>query len=187
MKREELIALYAEGQRDFAGVNLRWLNLRHADLSGADLSDADLYNAKLRWADLTGAYLIGANLTNADLVGADLSKADLREVNLSGANLVDANLSGASLRGADLANVQVLFEAPSRVGLLACLKKHAASHVFIQEEWCHCLAGAAAKFVGLPDNSGMGVIAIHMAIPEFNLDVLHQADASVAIAELNKF
>ena len=33
----------------------------------------------------------------------------------------------------------------------------------------------------------MGVIAIAQAIPEFNLNVLHQADKDVAIQELNKF
>ena len=142
MKREELIALYAEGQKSFR-------------------------NANLTRANLTGAYLSKGNLTSADLRSA--------------------NLSGANLHSTDLEGVQVLFEIPSRAELLACLKKHAKSERFVQSEWCACLAGAAAEFVELPGNSGMGVIAIHKAIPEFDLDVLHQADPDVAIAELNRF
>ena len=50
MTREELLAAYAAGIRDFGGANLS-----NADLSNADLSDADLRGVNLRGARLRGA------------------------------------------------------------------------------------------------------------------------------------
>jgi len=38
----------------------------------------------------------------------------------------------------------------------------------------------------MPGNAGMGVIAILIAMPEFDINVLYQSDAKIAIAELKK-
>ena len=60
MTRDELLAAYAEGERNFRGANLSGANLSGADLSGAYLRSADLRSANLSGADLSGAYLRSA-------------------------------------------------------------------------------------------------------------------------------
>ncbi len=65
MNKEELLAAYAAGRRDFTGVDLSGANL-----CGTDLQHADLSGANLCGADLSGADLSGADLTGADLTGA---------------------------------------------------------------------------------------------------------------------
>jgi hypothetical protein len=100
MTRDELLAAYESGRRNFGGADLTG-----ADLNGADLTGADLTGADLNVADLTGADLRGANLRGADLDWANLSGANLGWANLSGANLSGANLSGANLSGAYLSGV----------------------------------------------------------------------------------
>ncbi len=137
MNKEEFLAAYAAGDRDFRGANLTGADLRDAILTGADLSGANLRRADLRFvalaradlrdailmgadlrsvdftgADFTGAILTGANLTGAwlqgaDLTGADLSGADLSGAVLRGANLTGANLTGANLRWANLTSVDL--------------------------------------------------------------------------------
>ena len=87
MTRDELLAAYAAGKRNFrgaylggadlAGAYLGGAYLRGADLAGADLAGADLRWAYLGGADLAGAYLGGADLRWAYLGGADLGGADL--------------------------------------------------------------------------------------------------------------
>ena len=67
MTRDELLAAYAEGRRDFIGANLEDANLR-----GANLWGANLWGAILRGANLWGAILRGANLRGANLEGANL-------------------------------------------------------------------------------------------------------------------
>lgn len=57
MTRDELLAAYATGNRNFKG----------AYLVGADLEGADLRGANLKGAYLVGAYLDGANLKGANL------------------------------------------------------------------------------------------------------------------------
>lgn len=90
MDRQELINLYAAGNRDFSGVYLSGVNLRGIDLSRADLSRA--------------------NLSNADLSGATLYRVDLYEADLSAANLdgamvtVEQLAEARSLNGAILPN-----------------------------------------------------------------------------------
>jgi uncharacterized protein YjbI with pentapeptide repeats len=90
MDRQELINLYAAGNRDFSGAHLRGVNLRGVDLSRADLSQA--------------------NLSNADLSGATLYRVDLYEADLSAANLdgamvtVEQLAEARSLDGATLPN-----------------------------------------------------------------------------------
>lgn len=123
----EILRRYADGDRNFQGVNLAGVelvgvNLQNANLIGANLQDADLRNAKLdgvrlvianlsdadlsgaslRKAKLLGSILNDVQLNHADLSRADLSDAQLRNGQLVGAILKEANLSGADLSGANL-------------------------------------------------------------------------------------
>jgi PAS domain S-box-containing protein len=98
---------YKDGQRNFAGLNLRGAYLVEADLeqvdfrgvalNGSNCSYANLRSANLRGADLRGANLQYADLQSADLRGADLRGADLRNANTTGAILDDGNFLGALL------------------------------------------------------------------------------------------
>ncbi|NJR76148.1 MAG: pentapeptide repeat-containing protein [Scytonema sp. CRU_2_7] len=78
----ELLARYAAGERNFAGVGI-WYDYRfsfafkRANLSNIIWSGAELPQLRLREVNLSGAKLIGAYLAGADLGLADLSKADL--------------------------------------------------------------------------------------------------------------
>lgn len=103
---DELLNRYAEGERDFYGVNLSEQILSQVDLCGADLSEAKLTKTVLDGANLTRvnfsrADLSGATLRRAELIWANLRKANLRGANLRGADLTGADLSGADLSGAD--------------------------------------------------------------------------------------
>jgi uncharacterized protein YjbI with pentapeptide repeats len=102
MTRNELLAAYKEGKRNFCGADLRGADLRGADLGSADLRGADLRGANLGGANLGGANLGGAHLGGAHLGGANLGSANLRGANLGSANLRGANLRGANLGGANL-------------------------------------------------------------------------------------
>jgi uncharacterized protein YjbI with pentapeptide repeats len=84
MDRQELIDLYAAGNRDFSGVHLDGVNLRGADLSRADLSRADLSKA-----DLSGATLYRVDLYEADLSGANLRGAAVTVEQLAEARSLD--------------------------------------------------------------------------------------------------
>jgi len=112
MTREELLSKYAEGERNFTGVNLENADLREVDFEGVNLQKANLKNADLREADLEGVNLQKVNLQRSDLRltnlretnlwMADLHKADLRGADLTNADLEGADLEGTDLRGADL-------------------------------------------------------------------------------------
>jgi uncharacterized protein YjbI with pentapeptide repeats len=139
---QDLLGGYAQGERDFRGIELRgailtrekliqvslceanlskadlsWANVSWADLSNADLSKADLGWADLVQANLSGANLIRAHLVQANLAGANLSGANLSGANLSGAKLGWADLSGANLRGASLSGVDLSMADASRADL----------------------------------------------------------------------
>ena len=106
---EELLARYADGKRNFAGVEL----IQSAeepednmiDLQGAILPDINLRGAYLRQADLTGADLTGADLFGAFLELARLKCAIVRDANLYSANLSWCNLTQADLRGTNLGHM----------------------------------------------------------------------------------
>jgi len=100
MTREELLYMYAAGERDFSGVDLSGTDLRWADLRWADLSGTDLTGADLTGANLAETNLSGADLSGADLTGANLLRSILYMADLTGANLTDTKLSGANLSGA---------------------------------------------------------------------------------------
>lgn len=117
MKANELIERYNAGERNFAGIDLRFANLSQADLSGADLSRANLQGANLQqatlsWVRLYGADLDGANLTDASLYRANLQRAKLnnaklKRADLRAADLIDAELVGADFSEADLWGVNL--------------------------------------------------------------------------------
>ncbi len=122
MNKEELLAAYAAGRRNFAGFDLRFADLRRADLTGADFRGAVFCHADLRGVDLRQANLSGANLSGSDLTRAklscavlrhadlhhvDLHRADLFGADLSGANLRDSYFRRADLRGADLTGAEL--------------------------------------------------------------------------------
>ena len=98
---DELLVRYADGERNFAGIEL----IQSAeepkdnmiDLQGAILPDINLRGAYLRQADLTGADLFGVSLELAWL-----KRAIVRDANLNSANLSWCNLTEADLRGTDL-------------------------------------------------------------------------------------
>jgi hypothetical protein len=117
MTRDELLAAYEKGERNFGGVNL----------GGANLCDANLCGANLRGADLGGA----------DLGGADLGGADLRGADLGGADLGGADLRGADLGGADLGD-QWIVQGPARKdGYFFSLQKLTADKVPMVKAGCH--------------------------------------------------
>lgn len=60
MKSEEILRLYAQGERNFRGLNLKGQSFRGKDLRGADFSKSDI-----RGTDFTGALLQEANFSHA--------------------------------------------------------------------------------------------------------------------------
>lgn len=62
---QELHRRYRQGERNFAGSDLRGASLRGLNLRDIDLSGADLSRTDLRGTNLTDAALIGTQLTEA--------------------------------------------------------------------------------------------------------------------------
>ncbi|MGB3516756.1 MAG: pentapeptide repeat-containing protein [Elainellaceae cyanobacterium] len=60
LKAQDVLRLYAAGERDFRGAILRGCSFRGADLSGADFSGADLRSARFVDATLQNAKFCGA-------------------------------------------------------------------------------------------------------------------------------
>ncbi len=106
---EELLARYADGERNFAGIELiqsEGVPLDSSiDLEGAILRDINLHGAYLRQADLCRADLTGADLFGVSLEGAWLKRAIVRDANLYSANLHWCSLHEADLRGTNLAHM----------------------------------------------------------------------------------
>jgi uncharacterized protein YjbI with pentapeptide repeats len=124
---EELLELYAAGQRDFTrfiikdtdlefenGIDLRGVKFRGDSLSrliyvlqNSNLSGADLRGIDLGERLLDGANLSGALLNKADLWCAGLDRANLSGANLSGASLTSATFWRANLTGANLSKTRL--------------------------------------------------------------------------------
>jgi uncharacterized protein YjbI with pentapeptide repeats len=102
MTREELIASYDSGNRDFVGKDLRDLDLSGLDLSGANFRGADLQDTNLWGSSFRGVNFRGVNLRGACLRDACLRDADLRDAYLRGVDLRGADLRGADLQRIDL-------------------------------------------------------------------------------------
>ena len=97
----DLLARYAEGQRDFRGVDI---DDGSDPLSGADLRGADFTGAYIV-ADLAGAKLQDcvfreANVKTCVFDGSDLTGATFQGAALCGATFEDATLTGAQFEGA---------------------------------------------------------------------------------------
>ena len=60
MKTSEIVQQYAQGQRDFQGLNLRGFSFKNQDLSGADFSGADIRSTNFCGAGLQGTRFVGA-------------------------------------------------------------------------------------------------------------------------------
>lgn len=118
MEVEEILKKYADGERNFAGLNLCEVNLSRVNLSGANLSNASLSIANLSGANLSGASLANAKLNVTRLSGANLTKANLNGAILNVANLVRANLSDASLIQASLIRAELIRADLNRANLI---------------------------------------------------------------------
>jgi uncharacterized protein YjbI with pentapeptide repeats len=116
---EELLARFAEGERDFSeseleGANFEGVELVGVDLSRSNLSRANFQAARLDSARLHGACLEAAVLRRASLTDCDLSRANLCEADLTGATLNTAKLDGAFLEGALL--IRARLESSDLIG-----------------------------------------------------------------------
>lgn len=109
MNVEQLLRRYADGERDFTGVEIVEFRLRHLteiNLSGADFRYANLqklvrYTEGIK-LDFSGANLRGLNLEYAHFEHANFQKADLSYTDMWCAALHAADLSDADLSGAKL-------------------------------------------------------------------------------------
>lgn len=99
MTSKQLLAKYAEGERDFSNINLASVNLDSTNLSGADFS-----NANFRFTELEGADLKGVNFSGTNFLYTNLQDADLTGANLSGAGLIGVNFLHANLDSVNLKN-----------------------------------------------------------------------------------
>ena len=125
-----LIAKYAEGQRDFRyvqltgtqGDRLQGQDFSNINLSGSVLERVDLRQVIFRNANLNGIKIVkvdlrGADLSNSSLVDANLAFSNLTESSLSQANLLRANLFQANLGSALLQKAELMKANLSEVDL----------------------------------------------------------------------
>lgn len=99
MTRDELVAAYAAGRRDFTDLHTDDDVL---DLPGLDLTDADFSGAFLV-ASFDNAVLVGARFANANIKTCTFVNADLTNAVFHGAGLCATDFSGAILDGARFA------------------------------------------------------------------------------------
>ena len=79
LTKDELLARYANGERDFPGVNCTG-----ADRRGVNFGGVNFGGANLRFVNFTEAYLGRVNFTGADLTGADLRRVNITVAYLTG-------------------------------------------------------------------------------------------------------
>lgn len=106
---EELLARYAAGERNFAGVDLGGSHSKNIRpiLSNVDLREIDLCGANLEMidfclSDLSGARLFGACLSYSYLVKTNFTGADLRYATIDWSHGRDVNFTNANMQGIDL-------------------------------------------------------------------------------------
>ena len=114
MTAEELLRRYADGERDFEGLDLRSVDLCNAILSGINLRNSYIQESGLIYTNLSSANLEGIDLRDVVLENANLSAVNAIDANLSEVNLMSANLSDANFSGACLSNVRLLYANLSR-------------------------------------------------------------------------
>lgn len=90
---------YAQGERDFRGIDLTEAQLDGVKLPGANLDGSNLSGAKMQNANLSRVSFRNANLEGAQLSNSNLNEAVLDSSRLKGAKLIWADLTRASLAG----------------------------------------------------------------------------------------
>jgi uncharacterized protein YjbI with pentapeptide repeats len=99
MNREEILAAYASGRRDFSGLAVNeFLDLSALNLVDADFSDAG-FDASFDDSDLRQAKFVNAYIKKCSFVRADLRGADFRGAGICAADFTGANLEGALFAG----------------------------------------------------------------------------------------
>lgn len=108
---QQLLELYAAGERKFPSIVISRADLRNKNLRGINLfdpkrNDYPIYRSYLLNSDLSGANLEGSLLENisfrkSDLSNINLSEATLRGIDFTGVNLREANFSRADTEGID--------------------------------------------------------------------------------------
>ncbi|CDM94576.1 Rid family detoxifying hydrolase [Limnospira indica] len=106
MQPQELLDRFAEGERDFPGVDLsdtNWpasdlseINLEGADLSNSELKNMTFDNANLKNCNFSGSTLQFVEFVNADLTNACFIKSDLSDIDFSGADLTGVQFQESS-------------------------------------------------------------------------------------------
>ena len=143
---EELLRLYAAGERDFPGIKLNYDDLSDVNLSGirscgsdfgygvlnntnfsrsffrgayfhGELDGADFSHASLEGAFFESAFLIGANFSYANLRGVYFPEASLDNTLFIGADLSGAWLPQVILHDADLSNAKFCGTLLSETGM----------------------------------------------------------------------
>lgn len=117
---EDLLALYANGERDFTSYKLLLVDLENHQLSGSNFSgllldqihlvgadlreakfrDTQLYQMSFHKTKLNGADFTQAFMSECFFNGADVSKACFRGATLTEVIFIDANLAGCDFEGA---------------------------------------------------------------------------------------
>jgi len=104
----ELLERYANGERNFAGIDLISSGYRPSKHGNSiDLDGVVLRDINLRGAYLNEVMMIGADFTRADLGGifmrgCCLSEGIVRDANLRSANVRHGSFFNTDLRGSDL-------------------------------------------------------------------------------------
>lgn len=110
----ELLERYADGERNFAGIELIYSGYRRSKHRGIDLDGVVLRDINLRGAYLNEVMMIGADLTGADLGGifmrgCCLSEGIVRDANLCAANVRESGFINTDLRGSNLNFINASF------------------------------------------------------------------------------
>ncbi len=120
----DIIKLYREGRRDFAGASATQQDFTNSDLKGiifrnaklsfatftgcqlqkSDFSGADLSWSDMDWANLTEAKFTGAKCIYINMDNATVDRADFRDVDFSWGRLLNVNFQAADTRGASWAS-----------------------------------------------------------------------------------
>jgi len=98
MNAKELLERYADGERDFEGVNLSGVIMKNSDLTGINLKGAILSQSNLEKVTLNDANLNQCSFREARLSTVDFWDADLSEADFSGAYLYRVIFARANLK-----------------------------------------------------------------------------------------
>ncbi len=145
---EELLERYADGERNFAGIELVYSGWPSSS-SKYSSPGIDLDGVVLRDINLRGAYFPKVYLTGADLTGADLGG-----IFLNGCNLVEGIIRDASLRAANL-QLSGFFDADLRGTDLDYMNASGAGFRGVQIGSFECAILAETNFKGAHTESGL--------------------------------